>query len=237
MKSKIAWLGGVLLLATAGAAWLRERSCAEQAVILPDRSQVARSQPVPGPAHSARRAPERELPGPPPPSPAESEPRRDSPDHALIEQLFTPPGPDATEAVRQAWERSAISAYIHAPGHPCEGLPTSAASVRVLVDAAVRDPLLDEMAEIDRPQILLEGRKQSYPLNNSCENLDREDPESVERFITCFENLPEDPRARPVAIWLPVDADRPGATTLREHYTRLIENRAAQLMAGPRCDR
>jgi hypothetical protein len=237
MKSKIAWLGGVLLLATAGAAWLRERSCAEEAAILPDRSQVAGSQPVLAPARSARRGPEREVPGLPPPSRAESESRRDSPDHALLEQLFTPPGPDATEAVRQAWERSAISAYFYSPGHPCEGLPTTAASVRALVDAAVRDPLLDQMPEIDRSQILLEGRKKSYPLNNACKDLDRDDPESVERFITCFENLPEDPRARPVAIWLPVDADHPGATTLREHYTRLIENRAAQLMAGPRCDR
>ena len=238
MKGRIVWLAGVLLVVLGSAAWLRGRMSSEEAATAPDRSKVARSEPIPAPARAPRREPNGEVPKMTPPTPvaAAPEPRRDSPDYALIDRLFTQPGPDATEAERLAWEQSAISGYIYPAGHPCEGLPTDTASVRALVDAVANGTSLDNMPEVDRPQILLEGHKKSYPLNNACA-LNREDPESVESFISCFNSLPEDPRGRPATIWLPVSADHPGATTLRQHFTRLIENRAAQLMAGPRCSR
>jgi hypothetical protein len=168
------------------------------------------------------------------PAPAPQERRRED-DFAYLDRLFMPPGPGASEAERLAWEQSPISGYVYPAGHPCEGLPTDTASVEALVQAVARPEFFEQFPEVDRPQILLEGHKDFFPLNRCAAGLNRENPESVETFVTCFNSLPENPAAYPAVVWLPVAENHPGATTMREHMTRLIRTRAERLMAGPRC--
>jgi len=132
------------------------------------------------------------------------------------------------------WEESGLSEYIYPAGHPRQGLPRDAASVEAILHSVNDSPSspLNALAEVDRPQLLLEKR---FPLNNLCGSLDREDPASVESFAACFTGLPDDPRFLQVTIWVPAPADHPGATTLREHFNRLFRARAERLVTGPRC--
>jgi hypothetical protein len=237
VNGKIIGLAAALLIVLGAAWWLRGQASPEAPA--PDRSKVARSEPIPAPA----RAPKSEgnggaaaQPATPPPAPVPQESRReDSKTYEFIDRLFMPPGPGASEEERRHWEESPISSLIYPPGHACEGLPNERASVEALLQAVARPEYFEGLPEADRPQVVLEGHKDFFPLNRCANGLNREDPASVESFIACFNSLPENPAAYPATVWLPVAAGHPGATTMREHMTQMIRTRAERLMAGPRC--
>jgi hypothetical protein len=240
MSAKIVGLAAALFIVLGAAWWLGSRAPSEQAPA-PDRSKVARSEPTPEPM----RAPKSEAnggavakPATPPPAPVAQDRRaeEDSRVYEYIDRLFAPPGPGASEAERLAWEQSEISGYIYPAGHPCEGLPNERASVEALLQAVARPEYFEQFPEVDRPQVVLEGHKDFFPLNRCANGLNREDPASVELFISCFNSLPENPAAYPATVWLPVSADHPGATTMRAHMTQVIRSRAERLMAGPACN-
>jgi len=249
MNAKVVGIAAGLLIVIAAAWWLRagsgSRSGSEShgqvATSELDRSKVARSEPSPSPAPA--RAPKSQPNGSSAPSAALQAPKAAPPvddprrkrEYEFLERLFMPPGPQASDADRLAWSQSPMSSLVYPAGHPCEGLPTDTASVEALVAAAARPEFFDNFFEADRPQVLLEGQKDFFPLNQCAKTLNRENPESVEQFITCFSSLPENPKAYPATVWLPVSADHPGATTMRAHMTEMIRGYATRLMAGPRC--
>jgi hypothetical protein len=91
--------------------------------------------------------------------------------------------------------------------------------------------------ELDATQCHLQGNWSVYPLNNKCaRGLDRDDPESVARFVACVDALPQDPtRHSRKEIWMPCPADHPKATTKREFFHGLIADQVNQLLARPPC--
>jgi hypothetical protein len=254
MQNRIVWLGGVLILCAALAAWLLRGSSSElaegaasadrgeqAAAARPAPARVPSTPPSPPEAAAAQLQPKTN--GGPAPAAARSEapqaakPRaRQSRDVEFIAKLFQPPGPSATDQERLFWDESPVSDLLYPTDHPCAGAPRDSVSPAQLTQAGneALGKQIDNLPNVDAEQCHLAGNWAFHPLNQAYAKVNLDDPQTVLAFIDEMASMPQDPNAYPASIWLPCPG-RSDATTMREFFQGLVADQVEQVFSGPPC--